>query len=402
MKKLTSIINTSFTTSSKVKESFASKAMVPAQPLAEPLSTVGVTNHYTPIQNIITNVRNLFAPYFGLVVEPGEDGVSIKIHNSGFISKQAVNDILYKKVDRYTSVADYICQQGLCAIKLVNVGKFYVVYFCPTDIKSAEEPNVMSSDIPNDIATVAPCQEQLTYNIEEAELSSIHESAWDEEMEDKTKEELMDIINQSDKIKAAAAFADKLSHVITLPDGVYVKAVKDESGNESIAIRKKYTKRRPFGKTSENVKSLINIYHVGNDGVWVDPFDEKESLDEETSNLINSILSWMGAEETGDPCVWKLNLAGTEEENKEDDSNVDDNTNINNTIASKEETEVKVHESAEDAKKYAYLVYDDADCIVGAFPNREQADKFANEFSEENNVETTVKRIYRSEIETKD
>ena len=402
MKKLTSIINTSFTsfnTSSKIKESFASKAMVPAQPLAEPLSTVGVTNHYTPIQNIITNVRNLFAPYFGLVVEPGEDGVSIKIHNSGFISKQAVNDILYKKVDRYTSVADYICQQGLCAIKLVNVGKFYVVYFCPTDIKSAEEPNVMSSDIPNDIATVAPCQEQLTYNIEEAELSSIHESAWDEEMEDKTKEELMDIINQSDKIKAAALFAEKLAHVITLPDCVYVKAVKDESGNESIAIRKKYTKRRPFGKTSENVKSLINIYHVGNDGVWVDPFDEKESLDEETSNLINSILSWMGAEETGDPCVWKLNITGTEEENKEDDNNVDNN---DNTIVNKEEPEVQVHESAEDAKKFAYLVYDDADCIVGAFPNREQADKFADEFAEENNVETTVKRIYRSEIETKD
>ena len=182
-----------------------------------------------------------------------------------------------------------------------------------------------------------------------------------------------------------------------------MKAVKDESGNESIAIRKKYTKRRPFGKTSENVKSLINIYHVGNDGVWVDPFDEKESLDEETSNLINSILSWMGAEETGDPCVWKLNLTGAEEENKEDDNNnVGDNTNIDNTIASKEELEVKVHESVEDAKKFAYLVYDDADCIVGAFPNREQADKFANEFAKENNVETTVKRIYRSEIETKD
>ena len=77
-------------------------------------------------------------------------------------------------------------------------------------------------------------------------------------------------------------------------------------------------------------------------------------------------------------------------------------TNIDNNIANKEEPEVKVHESVEDAKKFAYLVYDDADCIVGAFPNREQAEKFANEFAEENNVETTVKRIYRSEIETKD
>lgn len=385
MKKLTSIINTSFNASSKIKESFASPAMVPTEPLAEPLSTVGVTNHYTPIQNIITNVRNLFAPYFGLVVEPGEDGVSIKIHNSGFISQQAVNDILYKKVDRFTSVADYICQQGLCAIKLVNVGKFYVVYFCPTDIKIAEDPNVMNSDLPAEIE-VAPCREQLEYNIEEAELSSIHESAWDEEMEDKTKEELIEILDQDDKIKAAGAFNDKLSHVITLPEGVYVKAVKDEAGNESIAIRKKFIKRRPFGQSSEVVKSLINIYHTGNDGIWVDPFDNKNSLDEETCNLINSILSWLGAEETGDPCVWKLNITGSEERKEDEESN----------------NEEQVHESANESQKYAYLVYDDAECIVGAFPTNEQARKFAKEFSVENNVDTKVKRIYRSEIETKD
>ena len=381
MKKLTSIINKSST----IKESFASTAMVPAEPLAEPLSTVGVTNHYTPIQNIITNVRNLFAPYFGLVVEPGEDGVSIKIHNSGFISQQAVNDILYKKVDRFTSVADYICQQGLCAIKLVNVGKFYVVYFCPTDIKTAENPNVMSSDLPAEIE-VAPCREQLEYNIEEAEMSALHESAWDEEMEDKTKDELLDILDQDDKIKAAGAFNDKLGHVITLPEGVYVKAVKDEAGNESIAIRKKYTKRRPFGQSSEVVKSLINIYHTGNDGIWVDPFDNKEALDEETSNLINSILTWLGAEETGDPCVWKLNLVGSDNSKDDEESN----------------NEEQVHESANESQKYAYLVYDDADCIVGAFPTNEQARKFAKEFSSENNVDTKVKRIYRSEIETKD
>ena len=60
------------------------------------------------------------------------------------------------------------------------------MYFCPTDINTAENPNVMSSDLPAEIE-VAPCREQLEYNIEEAEMSSIYESAWDEEMEDKTK-----------------------------------------------------------------------------------------------------------------------------------------------------------------------------------------------------------------------
>ena len=382
MRNLSSIINTR-----KIIESFASKAMVPAQPLADQLGIVpGVSNHYTPIQNIITNVRNLFAPYFGLVVEPGEDGVSIKIHNSGFISREAVNDILYKKVDRFTSVADYICQQGLCAIKLVNVGKFYVVYFCPTDIKTAENPNVMSSDIPGNID--APCQEQLYLNVEEAELSSINEESisWDEEMEDKTKEQIIDILDNTDKIKAANEFAELLGHAITLPEGVYVKAVKDSSGNESIAIRKKCTKRRPFGQSVEIVKSLINIYHKGNDGIWVDPFENKEALDEDVVNLITSILNWLGAEETGDPCVWKLNVVRSED-NQEDNE---------------KESDTQVHESMNEHQKYAYLVYDDADCIVGVFPDRKQATKFADEFSKENNVDTKVKRIYRSEIETKD
>lgn len=387
MKNLSSIAHTR-----NIIESFASKAMVPAQPLATPLSTVGstvgVSNHYTPIQNIITNVRNLFAPYFGLVVEPGEDGVSIKVHNSGFISKEAVNDILYKKVDRFTSVADYICQQGLCVIKLVNVGKFYVVYFCPNDIKIAENPNVMSSDIPADLD--APCQEQLYFNIEEAELSSINEeAAWDEEMEDKTKSDIMEILDQTDKIKAANAFNELLSHVITLPDGVYVKAVKDSSGNESIAIRKKYIKRRPFGQSDEIVKSLINIYHKGNDGIWVDPFENKDAVDEETTNLIMSILTWLGAEETGDPCVWKLNITGEEDEQQPADDINKENDN-------------QLHESVDDKKKYAYLVYDEADCIVGVFPDREQASKFSYEFSKDNNVSTKVKRIYRSEIESRD
>ena len=216
-------------------------------------------------------------------------------------------------------------------------------------------------------------------------------------MEDKTKDELLDILDQDDKIKAASAFGEKLNHVITLPEGVYVKAVKDEAGNESIAIRKKYTKRRPFGQSSEVVKSLINIYHTGNDGIWVDPFDNKDSLDEDTCNLINSILSWLGAEETGDPCVWKLN---TDKDGK--DVEDIDSTPGKNKEDEESNTEEQVHESAEESQKYAYLVYDDADCIVGAFPTNEQARKFAKEFSEENNVDTKVKRIHRSEIETKD
>ena len=40
----------------------------------------GVTNHLTPISNIITNIRNLFATIMQIIVEPCEDG-SCQIHS---------------------------------------------------------------------------------------------------------------------------------------------------------------------------------------------------------------------------------------------------------------------------------------------------------------------------------
>lgn len=285
-------------------------------------SGMGVANHYTPIENIIVNVRNLFASYFGLVVEPGEDGVSIKIHNSEFTDPDKVYEILYTLVDRYNSVASYIKAQGLDVIKLVNIGRFYVVYFCPSDIASAENPNDECEE------KCVPCTEMLQYNIDEAELSSIGEAVdWngDEEMEDKTKEEVADIINMDDKIKAAAAFADKMSHVIELPENFYIKAVKDSDGNESIALRYKYNKRRPFDKTVLVTKSLINIYNTDKNGIWVDAYENKDSLDENISNIIDQVLKWLGVKETSDPCVWSWAITNTNETGSKDDENEENN-----------------------------------------------------------------------------
>ena len=38
-----------------------------------------VTNHYTPIQNILTNINNLFCSRLGIVATESEDSYSIKL-----------------------------------------------------------------------------------------------------------------------------------------------------------------------------------------------------------------------------------------------------------------------------------------------------------------------------------
>lgn len=56
----------------------------------------GVSNHWTPIDNIVTNVKNLFGIHMGIVASVAEDGVSIKLHSSKFYSKENTMKILYE------------------------------------------------------------------------------------------------------------------------------------------------------------------------------------------------------------------------------------------------------------------------------------------------------------------
>ena len=56
--------------------------------------SLGVTNHLTPINNIVTNVRNFFGAQLGIIVCVAEDGVSLKMHSSRFVNKEEVNKIL--------------------------------------------------------------------------------------------------------------------------------------------------------------------------------------------------------------------------------------------------------------------------------------------------------------------
>ncbi len=295
------------------------------------LSTTGVTNHYTPVQNILTNVKNLYACRMSIAASLAEDGFSIKMNSSKFTSEDEIRKYLNTPLDRTTiPLAQYITSQGLDKIKIIKVGDFYVVYFSPKDIKVAE-PGLESPQ------AEAPVKEMLDYNIEEAEITTITEDEDDEELEDITKKELSKLIDEKDKVKAAKQFMQIVSQQMELPREYYFAGVKDKDGKESIALRWRYTKRRPHKKTAEVTRSLINIYGNDKDGVWVGDFDEKSmfKLPEEVKKLIENILDLLGAEKTKDECVYSLGEKDTnkdkdekKEEDKKDDSSKDNDEDV--------------------------------------------------------------------------
>ena len=297
------------------------------------LSTTGVTNHYTPVQNILTNVKNLYACRMSIAASLAEDGFSIKLNSSKFVSEDEIRRMLYTPLDRTTiPLAQYIISQGLDSVKMIKVGDFYVVYFSPKDIKAAE-PGLEAPQ------AEAPVKEMLDYNIEEAEITTITEDEDDEELEDLTKKELSKLIDEKDKVKAAKQFMQIVSQQMELPREYYFAGVKDKDGKESIALRWRYTKRRPHKKTAEVTRSLINIYGNSKDGVWVGDFDEKSyfQLPDEVKKLIENILELLGAEKTDDECVYSLDA---KKEDKKDDKKDD----------KKEDTKKDDEEDVEDDK----------------------------------------------------
>lgn len=285
------------------------------------LSKTGVMNHYTPVQNILLNVKNLFAVRMSIAASLAEDGFSIKLNSSKFTSEKEIKNLLYTPLDSNTpALASYITSQGLDAMKTIKVGDFFVVYFSPKDIKAA-------GSVGNNLEspqTEAPVKEMLDLGIEEAEMVSIFESDDDdEELEDLTKKELSKLIEEKDKVKAAKQFMQIISQQMELPREYYFAGVKDKDGKESIALRWKYTKRRPHKKTAEVTRSLINIYGTGKDAIWVQDFDEKSlfQLPDEVKKLIENILELLGAEKTKDECVYKLEDKKSDE--KKDDKKED-------------------------------------------------------------------------------
>lgn len=284
-----------------------------------------LTNHYTPVENIVTSVKNLFCAMLGIVASVGEDGVSVKLQSSQFVSEKTVYDRLYNVMYNSQSLYSYITQQGLNVVKLINVGQYYIVYFCPSDLATATAADDAAiAQLAKSCSGTTPCKEMLEMNIEEAELSTIYENSEDEEELDKIRsKEVSTIIQMKDKVKAAKELAIMISQQMQLPMEYYFSGVKSKDGDESIALRWKYIKRRPHGKSAEVTRSLINIFGIGKEAVWVGDFDKDAMFDlpDEVKKLIENILDFLGAEKTSDPAVYKID---SEEEKDEDKKKKED------------------------------------------------------------------------------
>lgn len=296
---------------------------------------LGVTNHLTPVNNIVTNVRNLF-PMVQVIASVGEDGVSVKLNSTRFVNKEEINKIIYEPIWQANSIATYIMSQGLDLIKMVNLGLYWVVYFCPRDIAFAA---------PGAEPKPGSVKEQF---MEEAEMDSLVNEAGDddEELKDLTKKKLSEIIDSKDKVKSAKQLELLVAQELELPREYYFAGVKDKQGLESIALRWKYTVKRPKGKTAEMTRSLVNIFST-EDGVWVADFDEESmfKLPDEVKKLIESILDFIGATKTDDPCVWELK----EKENNSDEKS-EDNKEDNKSDEDKSKEGNKDSEDVEDDK----------------------------------------------------
>lgn len=321
------------------------------QPGNQYIST-GVTNHFTPVENILTNINNLFCTRLGVVAAIGEDNVSIKLHSSKFINSESIDKIINEPIDNYTSLSSYIMQQGLTKITKVNLGTYYVVYFSPTDIKQALDPKFMEP-------TCADCSlpvptETCESMLSEFEMSSIiTESDEEEELKSQTVEKVIKLLNGPDKVKAAKQLELLVSNEIQLPREFYFAAIKFKSGEEAIALRWKYTKTMPFGKdensdefkdiTIENTRSIMHIFGQGEKAIWVQDFDKKSivQLPEEVEKLIESILELLEAEKTDNPAIYSLSYDGSSDKNKEDKEDKED----------KDDDEDKLDKSDDDSSK---------------------------------------------------
>ena len=111
-------------------------------------------------------MRNFFGAQLGIVVCVAEDGVSLKMHSSRFVNKEEINKILCNPIQRNMSVREYIQSQGLDLIKMICVGQYWIVYFSPSDIKTAA-PGMEAE--PAEL----PVKEQLELGFDELELESL-------------------------------------------------------------------------------------------------------------------------------------------------------------------------------------------------------------------------------------
>lgn len=301
-----------------------------------------VTNHYTPIQNILTNINNLFCSRLGIVATESEDSYSIKLTSSKFKSEKAIDDLLYMPLYsdvnyQQSTLAAYIQLQGLNKITKINLGGYWVVYFSPTDIKAAENPANKEANIAAyqcdpgccDCCCPAEMKESVLEEFE-YKVQFLNESDDDEvELEDEQLKEILNLLNDGNKIKAAKALDEYISKIMELPDEYYFAGVKFKDGEESVALRWKYNKKLPHNMKVENTRSLMHIFVNDNEDepntIWVQDFDKESivKLPKDVDTMIHNILDLFNAEETDDPAVFTIGTKSKTRKSKDEDKDED-------------------------------------------------------------------------------
>lgn len=309
------------------------------------INPIGLSNHYTPVENIITNVKNIYGTRLSFTVEKfGNYGIILRSHL--FANQEDVNAIIYADLFQpgTSSVFNYIYNQGLTKMQILKEGDYFVVTFEPNDIaKPALVPQQGKDELTNTFEeTRKEYEVESQYLLKEDQYGGVkmQNTIGDQEIDILQKNDLRNLLGGDDKVKAAKAFAAAVSQNMKLPENYYIKAVRDEDGNESVALRYRYEKRRPFGKTQTITKTLMNIYGLGDDGIWVDGYDDKASVPEEMRGIIDGILNFVGVRRTGDNCTFTIAKdpndiddvtrdMGQGDENSNDDENNDDNNQSN-------------------------------------------------------------------------
>ena len=333
----------------------------------------GVTNHYTPVQNILTNIKNLFCQLLGVYAEVAEDGFSIKLSSVQFTSEQKTSEILhrpmYNDVFSYgtSTLEGYIMSQGLRKVTMINLGSYYVVYFSPEDIKAAQPPISMETNAKgyscegeySGECCPSPCEMKESL-YDEFELSYLNEddqngsndnsddqnsnndssndkdSNTDNSSNDNSKKEsddqISEILNNKDKVKAAKQLEILISQKINFPREFYFTAIKFKNEDEAIALRWKYDKKLPTGKSTENIRSIMHIFGTGENAIWVQDYakDSIVELPKEIKTLIDNVLKILGAESTNDPAIFNLGSGNSDAQNSDDKNSDEQNNNDDN------------------------------------------------------------------------
>lgn len=301
-----------------------------------------VTNHYTPVQNILTNINNLFCCRLSIAATVAEDNFSIKLTSSKFGTEQAMDNILnmalYSDVNyQQSTLQAYIMSQGLTKITKVNLGGYWIVYFSPEDINMDNTKIDLKGKSNNKkIKESCPCPVEMQDSmLTEFELSGLITEDDEEEMKSQTVEKVLALLDGDDKVKAAKQLELLVSNEIQLPREFYFSAVKFKSGEEAIALRWKYTKKMPFGAsdgedgfketTIENTRSIMHIFGKGEQAIWVQDFDKEAlvQLPDDVKTLIENILDLLEAGKTDNPAIYSLTGERKEREDKSKDEDKD-------------------------------------------------------------------------------